>query len=391
MNLSRSPVSPSSRNLRHWVMWVGIGTLVSAFSSNPVFLGNPVYADEQLERFEFLQIRMGIPVNIVLYARNQDIANQASDAAYRRFRELDRTFSDYDPDSELMQLCTTAQPGQPVDVSEDLFNVLMAAQQYSQQTQGAFDITVGPVVKLWRVARRRKQLPDQKRLAAALAAVGQHHVQLDESQRTVTLLQPNMKLDLGGIAKGFAADEALRTMAGFGVTRVLIDAGGDIVAGDPPPGRKFWRIEVEKLRRTEDRAKPSVIQLANAAVATSGDTYQFLEIDGQRYSHLVDPHTGIGLTTPSSVTVIAPTGMAADALASAVSVMGPQRGLQLIASIPEAEVLIVQVDTSEKAQTLDTPVELHPSQRSNTLQEFASPGYSTYLEREAPDPSSPNE
>lgn len=322
-----------------WVWLVVWGTSMFLLTRTPVI------GAEQLKRYEFLQIRMGIPVNITLYAASEPIANQASKAAYDQFRKVDRIMSDYDPDSELMQLCSTTAVGEPAKVSPELFEVLTAAQLLAQETDGAFDVTVGPVVRLWRIARRRQKLPDPERLAAAMNSVGYQNLVLNRETLSATFKRKLMRLDLGAIAKGFAADQALNVLKDHGVSRVLIDAGGDIVAGDPPPQRDFWRIEVEKLQSEGENTTP-VIHLSNAAIATSGDAYQFLEIDGKRFSHIVNPKTGLGLEQSSTVTVIAPTGMQADSLASAVSVLGPKRGLELINTAKDAELLMLVLNTN---------------------------------------------
>ncbi len=328
------------RSSRCWLGWVVWGT--SLFLTVFLTMRTPALGSEELNRYEFLQIRMGIPVNITLYAPTQVIANQASKAAYDRFRAIDRIMSDYDPDSELMRLCKNAKIGEQNRVSPELFEVLNAAHALSIKTDGAFDVTVGPVVKLWRIARRRKQLPDADRLKAALDRVGYKSIQLNECKQGVALLNEKMQIDLGAIAKGYAADEARLAMKKLGVTHVLIDAGGDIVAGDSPPNRGYWRIEVEKLRHNKNESAPTpIVKLKNAAIATSGDAYQYLEINGTRYSHIVDPQSGLGLTTPSTVTIIAPTGIQADSLASAVSVLGPEKGLKLIKSHANIEVFVV--------------------------------------------------
>lgn len=335
------------RSSRCWSGWVIRGTslFLAVFLTMSFVVRTTVYGAEELNRYEFLQIRMGIPVNITLYAPTQVIANQASRAAYDRFREIDRMMSDYDPDSELMQLCKTAKIGVPNKVSPELFEVLKAANALSIKTDGAFDVTVGQVVKLWRIARRRKRLPDEVRLKVALAKVGYNSVQLNECKMSVILLKEKMQIDLGAIAKGYAADEAREAMEKQGVTCVLIDAGGDIVAGDPPPKRDYWRIEVEKLRRKKDETAPArIVKLKNAAIATSGDAYRYVEFNGTRYSHIVNPQTGLGLTTPSTVTIIASTGLQADSLASAVSVLGPERGVQLINTLDDAEALVFTSD-----------------------------------------------
>lgn len=350
-----------------WIEHIGLGwtsvhwlrTLIQVGILSAVLLSaaatNSVQAAEQLKRFEFLQIRMGIPVNIILYAPLEATANQAAKAAFDRIRDIDRSMSDYDPDSELMQLCRNASPGVPVSVSADLFTVLKHAQALSHRTQGAFDVTVGPVVKLWRIARRRKQLPDPDRLENVRQQVNFQYISLNPCQQTVELTKPGIQIDLGAIAKGYAADEALKAMQQFGVPRAMVDAGGDIVVGDPPPDRSYWRIEVEKLRPQDSKlASPPVVHLRNAAIATSGDAYQFLEIDGVRYSHIVDPATGLGLTTPSTVTIIAPTGMQADSLASAVSVLGPESGLRLIQAIPQTECFITWLRENDDLQQVSS-------------------------------------
>jgi len=184
-------------------------------------------------------------------------------------------------------------------------------------------------------------MPDPKRLEAASHAVGYQHLVLDPIRRTAELRRPKMRLDLGGIAKGYALDEALRTLERCGVSRALVTGGGDMVAGDAPPGKAGWRIEVAPLDRTNAPPARSVL-LRRQALATPGDLLQYLEHEGQRYSHIVNPRTGIGLTDHSLVTVIAPDGMKADALSTAVSVLGPEAGLRLVESERGAAVHLVR-------------------------------------------------
>lgn len=297
----------------------------------------------RLQRFEYRQPHMGVAFVIRLYADDEAAAKRAAEAAFARVAELNAILSDYDPDSELMRLCRESAPGKPIPVSEELAFVLSRSLAMARRTDGAFDVTIGPVVRLWRHARRRREMPDAKRLAAARALVGWKHVRLDECARTVELLKRDMRLDLGGIAKGYAADEALRVLREHGIDRALIDAGGDIVMGDAPPGRAGWRIGIAPLDKPEGAPSRHLV-LANQSVATSGDAFQHVEIAGTRYSHIVDPKTGLGLTTHSSVTVIAPTGIEADALASAVSVLGPKQGIALVDATPDTAALIVQVE-----------------------------------------------
>ena len=230
-------------------------------------------------------------------------------------------------------------------------------------SDGAFDVSVGPLVKLWRRARRQKELPDPKLLDEARTLVGWKNIKLrrmgtlarpaSEGKRTdgqecpssgtIELLKPGMKLDLGGIAVGYAADEAIKILKQHGITRAMIDGSGDIVVSDPPPGATGWRIGIASLREP-DAAPTLFATLANCSISTSGDAYQFVEVGGRRYSHIVDPKTGLGLSERCSVTIIAPDGITADALATAVSVLGPERGLKLIDSRPCVAALFATLD-----------------------------------------------
>ena len=305
--------------------------------------------EENLSRYEFTQPQMGLPFRIVLYARDENAARQAARAGFGRIKQLNDIFSDYDSDSELSRLSQTSGQQKKVPLSPDLWKVLERAQQLARTTDGAFDITVGPVVNLWRKARREKKFPDAQKLAAARARVGYKNLLLDPRNHSAELLVPDMRLDLGAIAKGYAVDEALKVLRTNDVTRALVAGGGDMAAGDAPPGQRGWRIEVAPLDVLN--APPArFVWLRNAGLATSGDLFQHLEIDGRRYSHIVDPHTGIGLTDHSLVTVIAPDGVTADGLSTAVSVLGPERGIQLVEATRGAAVHIVRMPSGKIEQ-----------------------------------------
>jgi thiamine biosynthesis lipoprotein len=275
---------------------------------------------------------MGTKFSIIVYAADEAAASRAARAAFERIAELDGSMSDYRPASELMQLCKKAG-GEPVKVSDDLFYVLHKAQQVAERSDGAFDVTVGPLVRLWRAARKTRRMPDPEKLKAALELVGYENVKTDEKEHTVRLLKPGMQLDLGGIAKGYAADEALKTLAKHGITSALVAAGGDIAVGDAPPDAPGWTVGIAPLFDPESNPKHSLL-LKNAAVSTSGDTEQFVEIDGKRYSHIIDPKTGLGLVGRQSVTVTARRGIDSDSLTKVVSVWGPKRGLEFIEKTP---------------------------------------------------------
>jgi thiamine biosynthesis lipoprotein len=289
---------------------------------------------------------MGTQFRLVLYTPDEPSANAASRAAFDRIAQLDAMLSDYKPDSELMQLCAKAG-GPPVPLSDELFFVLSRSQDLAKRTDGAFDVTVGPVVRLWRRARRQHKLPEDDRLAQARELIGHANLRLDEQSRTVQLLKKGMQLDLGGIAKGYAADEAMIVLKKHGIARALVAASGDIVLSAPPPGEAGWTIGIAAL---EDGDKPphEFLVLHDAAISTSGDTEQFVEIAGTRYSHIIDPRTGSALTERMHVTVVAPNGITADSLATAVSVLGPERGLKFVES--EVGVAALIVKATERGQ-----------------------------------------
>jgi thiamine biosynthesis lipoprotein len=298
-----------------------------------LFVGGSCAAPRLVEpqRFEFSRPEMGLPFRMLLYATDQPHAEAAALAAFTRIRELNDIFTDYDSDSELSRLSQSSGEGKAVAVSPDLWAVLSRAQVLSARTEGAFDITVGPYVNLWRKARRDKALPSAERLARARGSVGYRNVKLDPGGRKVELLVPDMRLDLGGIAKGYAIDEALKVLMKQGIRSALVSGGGDLAVTGAPPGRKGWRIEVAPLD-VEGAPPPRFVGLTFKAMATSGDVFQRLEVGGQRYSHIVDPRTGVGLTDHSLVTVIANDCTTADGLATAVSVLGPVDGLELLES-----------------------------------------------------------
>jgi FAD:protein FMN transferase len=291
-------------------------------------------------RYEFEQVEMAVSMRLVLFAPDSEMAGKAAKVAFARIHDLNAIMSDYDETSELRRLCETAGKGVAVKVSDDLWRVLLRAQEISQRSEGAFDVTVGPVVRLWRQARRLQQLPSSDHLREARELVDYRNVRLDPLNRTVELLKPGMRLDLGGIAKGYAAAEALAVLKAKGISRVMVEAGGDMALGEPPPDRPGWRIGIAPA---DPQSPPRFyLWLSNTAVSTSGDMVQFVEIDGKRYSHVVDPRTGLGLTDRCHATVIHPDGMTADALSKAVGVLGPEKGIRLIDETPGAAALIIR-------------------------------------------------
>lgn len=292
-------------------------------------------------RFEFSQPQMGVAFRIVFYASDGEKARHAAEAAFNRIETLNGILSDYEFDSELSRLSRSSGSGTTMIVSDELWTLLSRSQDLFRSSSGAFDVTVGPCVNLWRRARRKRALPELELLNKTRARIGFQHVDLNTKTRSATLEIEKMRLDLGGIAKGYAADQALELLKELGFNRALVAADGDIRVGDPPPDRDGWQVGVAAID-VEGAPPVQIVLLKNAAISTSGDLSQRLEIDGTRYSHIVDPRTGIGLTDHSLVTVIAPDSMTADSLATTVSVLGPVEGLKLIESVPGVAARIVR-------------------------------------------------
>ncbi|MBI4613332.1 MAG: FAD:protein FMN transferase [Planctomycetes bacterium] len=269
-----------------------------------------------LSRFEFAEPHMGTTVRVVLYAGSSEDAERASRAAFAAIAEVNQSMSDYLEESELSRLNREGE----AEVSEALHEVLLAARRFSDLSGGAFDATVGPLVRLW----RRGAVPAAEEIAAARRLVGYEriHMEMDPSRRV--WLEPGTRIDLGAIAKGYACDRAL---AATGLASALVDAGGDLALGDPPPGEPGWRIAIPDGR---------TLVLSRCGVATSGDLERSVESGGRRYSHIVDPRTGLGIEGVQAVTVVAPDGMTADALATAISVAG----IGLAAKLPGIEAAI---------------------------------------------------
>ena len=292
-------------------------------------------------RFEYARIQMGVNARLVLYAADEPTAAAAARAAFDTIERIEQSLSDYRSESEINNLHGSAV-GEWVPISDDLAGALRDAKLVWRRTDGAFDITIGPVVGLWREAGKTRTRPDPARLALARARTGFQHVEHTESPSRIRFLVDDIRLDFGGLGKGLAAQAALDTLAGQGITHALVDLGGDLALGDPPPGQAGWRIEI----RTGLEVRRSVT-LANTCIATSGVAEQSSIIDGVRYAHIIDPRTGEPLTTPRAATVIHPMGSVADALASAACVEGRAGLDELRLAFPEAAIHLVESEPPE--------------------------------------------
>jgi thiamine biosynthesis lipoprotein len=282
---------------------------------------------------------MGTTVQIYLYAPTRDRAAALLEAAYEEIERVEAALSTYRPTSEISRLNTTAAREQVI-TDPEVLDLIYQALGYSRLTGGAFDVTVGPLVKAWGFFRNVGHYPSPAELSEARARVGWEHVALDAGDRSIRFQIPGLELDLGGIGKGFALDCAARTLRRHGVKRALLGAGqSSYVAIGAPPGARGWLITVPS---PDDPARPmSTVPLRDQSLSTSGSNQQYFELDGRRYGHIIDPRTGQPVTGMIQVTVTAPTATDSDALSTALFVLGPERAAALIEGIPGAAALLV--------------------------------------------------
>lgn len=297
---------------------------------------------------------MGTTVELAGFTNDRTTAEAAFGAARTEVERLLQVLSDYEDDSELSRLSAQAGSGRSIPVSTDLWKVIQAADRWNRITGGAFDSSIGSLTRLWRKSRRLREVPAPEQIVAALKNSGWNHIVLDSQTRSIELKKKGMFLDLGAIAKGYIVDCAFEILQKHGIKQCMVNAGGDLRCGDAPPDRDGWRVAIAPL--SENGPPLRVLTMSNAAIATSGDLWQFSMIDGVRRSHILDPATGLGVEGPMSVSAIASTAMDADAAATALSVLGHQKGCQLAEEQPDIEVLVVsQVEERAPIRYTVTP------------------------------------
>lgn len=312
----------------------------------PLFLGGRTQAQHD----SGYRLVMGTFAHLKAVAGDQDTAVKCVQSAFEEIKKVDKLMSDYKSDSEISRVNRDAFE-QAVKVSASTFEVLQRSVEYSELSGGAFDITIAPLAGLWRAAAEANSIPTEAELQQARSKVGYEKLVLDANEMTVRFAVEGMKLDLGGIAKGYSIDKAVEAMQAGGAIGGMVDVGGDIRCfGLPPEGKKTWRIGLQDpaLPEGDDETLGGgagrilmVLKLTNAAVATSGGYQRFVLIDGKRHSHIINRDTGASAQDASSVTIISQNATDADALATAVSVMGPEKGLALIEKTPQTEAILI--------------------------------------------------
>ena len=289
-----------------------------------------------LTRYRFARVMMGSRCEITLEATNEPEAAQAVGRAFDEIKRIERVLSDYDAESESMRIMEL-QPGIDHQISETLLEVLLVSGDIHAASGGAFDPTIGALTHLWRNSAREGEIPSQESIDNARDRIGFEHVQIDLDTHTLIFDQTGMILDFGGIGKGYAAQKAVELLTNLGYPVACVNLGGDLHLGEAPSNQpEGWRIEiVTGLGRTQ------TLHLKHCGIATSGDLERYYEHQGVRYSHIIDPRTGMGITQRRAATVIAPDATIADALASANSVMGERGKDQLEQAYPDASIVLV--------------------------------------------------
>lgn len=269
-------------------------------------------AEVVLSRIETQRPLMGTLFRIITYAEDEEAGHVAMEEALDLAENFADRATDYDRRSELNQL-TDTRIGEAVEVSPELYEVIALGVKLAKDTKGVFDPTLGPLTHLWRAMRRTGTKPDEEELAAARERCGVEFLKLDDEAQTITVLREGMQLDLGGIAKGFAADLIFDHLKSKGYSVTLVAVAGDLRMGDAPPDKEGWTVGL----RTFNLTPVKTIELSNCAVSTSGDLFQKVEIGGETYSHIIDPRTGMGLTTRRAASVIMSEAKLTDPLATA--------------------------------------------------------------------------
>ncbi|MFN9550478.1 MAG: FAD:protein FMN transferase [Pirellulaceae bacterium] len=373
---------------RRWATFLGGGLALSVASPiDPASAVNRFLDGDQMAGYQMIFPSMGTQVTVHAYGDREETIRRAMEAVRQEVERLADLLTDYDDDSELSRLTHEDRVGQWSTVSHDLDQVVHVADWWHRTSGGLFDMGLGALTRLWRAARRKQQLPSAEAVANARRVSGWSHVEWDRTGHRFRFDQAGVRLDAGGIAKGYVVDRAFVVMESHGMRSCMINAGGNLRCGEAPPGRAGWRIQVASpLMRPvgsstqgagatranqpgiqvegEDQTEAGAlrIEVANCSVATSGDLHQFLEVDGRRYSHILDPRTGWGMEGMHCATVICPLAIDADAMATVLCLQGGELGIgwaqkqhaqATIASVVKGEA--DQADGLDRRSTLGFP------------------------------------
>ena len=312
----------------------------------------PFTISAQLKRFEFSENKMGSPFNLIFYYTDSAEAKRIADECFSIVDSLNTIFSDYSSESEVGKLASQKNYVN-LKVSNELYSMILRSKQTWIRSGKTFDITIGALTQLWRKAKSEKRFPPETEIKEAKQSTGFQNLVINKETKTISFNKKGMRLDFGGIVKGYAAQRVIEHLKTKNISIALADAGGDIVMSNPPPGKKGWIVGIN-IPESETELWDKKLELKNCAVATSGDVYRYTIHNGVKYSHIIDPRTGYGVTSQRNVTVIAKDGATADWLATACSILPIQKALQLakkekaallIATLKNEKILIYKSET----------------------------------------------
>lgn len=278
---------------------------------------------------------MGTVIQVELWHQDVTQANQAIDAVLSEMRRIDSDMSPYKADSEL-SLVNREAAQHPVKISKELFDLIQKSLQISELSAGAFDITFASIG--YRYDYRKKIKPSEQVIRATLANIDYHHIVMDAEKQTIRFKRPGVRIDLGGIAKGYAVDNCIKILQARGIKQALVTAGGDTrIIGDH--GGRPWIVGIRDPRK---KGKSRVVlPLSDTAISTSGDYERFFIKDGVRYHHIISPKTGHSASEVRSVSILGSDATTTDALSTTVFILGVKKGMQLVASLPGIEAVII--------------------------------------------------
>ena len=340
-----SPKAPPKNDLRFFALCeaasagAGLSALfVLALSLIlPLVACDPGRGESHTETAEIMGTTFSVKID------DHDDPSAAAGAAFDEIRRIDRLLSTYKEDSEISEVNRRAA-SEPVSVGADFWEVVTASRRYHGLSEGCFDPTIYPLMRTWGFTRREGRVPTDEELARTLPLVDFAKVALDEAARTIGFEREGMALDFGGIAKGYSVDRAIEVLRGLGVKRAIIDAAGNFYALGTPIGRERWQAGIRHPLRLDEII--ATFPVTDKGVATSGNYERFFEIDGRKYCHIIDPRNGRPVEGMLSATVVADTAMAADALSTAVFVLGEEKGMALIESLPDVEGMLILQDAA---------------------------------------------
>lgn len=287
----------------------------------------PFTLSAQLKRFEFSENKMGSPFGIIFYHKDSTEAVHIAKECFSIVDSLNNIFSDYNSESEVGKLALQTDQTD-IKVSDELFEMIVRSKDAWARSGKTFDITIGTLTQLWRKAKKESRFPSQAEIKSAKELTGFKNLIINERSKTISFKKQGIRLDFGGIVPGYAAQRIIDLLKRKNISIALVDASGDIATGDAPPAKDGWTIGIN-LPESENDVWEKKLQLKNFAVSTSGDVYRYILHEGKKYSHIVDPRTGYGVTSQRNVTVITRVGTNADWLATACSILPIKKALAL--------------------------------------------------------------